>query len=171
MGCWALELRSWRPIFFLWKISRDHMMRKALKKITRLNFLNLASPKCGKTAVWIWMKTLFVKVLVPWDASPSFSCFFFLFLCLICILPSHFWRFDSISTVHPDSVSFLSRLPFGLIWGGKKTQTGAHHIQLTAQQILETRISDSEVFSVNNSWFSEASNSPPGCVFTDVLAH
>ena len=49
--------------------------------------------------------------------------------------------------------------------GGKRSH-GAHRIQL-----LETKISNSEVSSVVYIWFVQRVQLPSGCVFSDVLAH
>lgn len=98
-------------------------------------------------------------------ANESVFLSFSFFFTLVCILPSHVWRLSSTPTVHPDSLRSWSRLPFQSYYGGerrkkKKTQSGAHRIQLTAQQILEDE----------NKRESEVSDAvqfhPPECVFS-----
>lgn len=79
------------------------------------------------------------------------------FFSLVCILPFRVWRLDSTPTVHPDS--FRCDHDFhSVLVGGRKKRRPAHRIQLTAQQILEKKISNSEVSSVDCTWLGDASS-------------
>lgn len=83
------------------------------------------------------------------------------FFSLVCILPIRVWRLDSTPTVHPDS--FRCDHDFhSVLVGGRKKRRPAHRIQLTAQQILEKKISNSEVSSVDCTWLGDASSFSPG---------